>query len=333
MGAVAEPWTRDQIIRTRKQAIYKDDTGREWIWMPGGRGHSKNKKKYLDEILHEGKALDDVWDMPVITSSAKERLGYPTQKPEALLERIIQASSNDGGVVLDPFCGCGTAIAVAQRLNRRWIGIDVTTLAISLIKQRLRDAYGGHVADTYNATGEPTTFDDAKGLAAEKDRYQFQWWALGLVEAAPVAAPVAEERKKGADGGIDGRRSFEDDASDEEKHVLISVKSGKLKMTDVTSLRGVVERERAQIGVLISLYPPTGPMQREANEAGFYESPWKPDHLYPRLQILTIEELMAGKQIDMPQTEGMNTTFKRAPKAKRQPAAVAAQLPLVDITC
>ncbi len=137
MDSVKEPWTRDEIIATRKQAIYKDESGREWIWMPGGKGHSKNKKKYLDEIIDEGKALDDVWDMPTITSSAKERIGYPTQKPEALLERIVKASSVEGDVVADFFCGGGTTPAVAQRLNRRWIASDQSRIAVAITADRV----------------------------------------------------------------------------------------------------------------------------------------------------------------------------------------------------
>jgi adenine specific DNA methylase Mod len=151
-------------------------------------------KRYLDEM--KGVALGDMWwDISAINSQAQERLGYPTQKPEALLERILNASSNEGDVILDPFCGCGTAIAVAERLKREWIGIDITHLAITLIKHRLFDAFG--IGVTYKVVGEPTSIPDAEELA-QTDPYQFQWWALGLADARPV------EQKKGADKGIDG---------------------------------------------------------------------------------------------------------------------------------
>jgi DNA modification methylase len=310
MGAVAEPWTREEIIRTRKQAIYKDESGREWIWMPGGRGNSKNKPKYLDEIIKEGKALDDVWDMPVISSSAKERLGYPTQKPEALLERIIKASSKEGDVVLDPFCGCGTSIAVAQRLGRRWIGIDITQLAVTLIKHRLVTAFGSEIRDTFTVTGEPESVADARVLARE-DPYQFQLWSLGLVNAKPL-----EGIKKGADRGIDGRIYFHDEREGgKTNQIILSVKGGHLKPEYVRELPGIVDREKANIGVLISLEKPSAPMRAEAASAGFYESPWWGK--FPKIQLLTVEDLLTGKGIQYPHAGRSDRTFKPAPKAKR----------------
>ena len=184
-----------------------------------------------------------------INSHARERLGYPTQKPVALLERIIQASSNPGDVVLDPFCGCGTTIDAAQKLGRHWIGIDITHLATSLIKNRLRDTYGNKIE--INTVGEPTTPNEAVMLA-EQDKYQFQWWALGLVGARPV------EQKKGADHGIDGKILFRDDPkAAKPAQIIIQVKGGKTGVKDVRDLRGVLDREKAAIGILISLQPPT----------------------------------------------------------------------------
>jgi SAM-dependent methyltransferase len=255
--------------------------------------------------------MPDVWsDIPPIAARAAERLGYPTQKPEALLERVLLASSNEGNVVLDPFCGCGTAIAVAQRLNRRWIGIDVTHLAVSLIKHRLRNAFGEGVETTYDVIGEPVDLGGARALAAD-DPYQFQWWALGLVGARPV------EQKKGADKGIDGRLFFHDDAeSQKTKQIVLSVKSGTVQVAHVRDLRGVVEREKAAIGVLITLEKPTRNMKAEAAGAGFYESPWQTKH--PRVQLFTIEELLAGKKIDFPPSRDLRT-FKKAPKVKKKP--------------
>jgi len=318
MSAVVEPWTREEIIKTRKQAIYEDDEGREWIWMPGGRGHSKNKPKYLDEIIKEGKARDDVWDIPIISSSAKERMGYPTQKPEPLLEIIVKAASNEGELVLDPFCGCGTTVAVAQKLGRRWIGIDITHLAINLIRHRLRNTYGEEIEDSYDVFGEPTTLEDARVLA-EQDRHQFEWWALGLVGARPA------EGKKGADQGIDGRLFFHDEGpKGTTKKVILSVKSGSTGAAHVRDLVGVLDREKAEIGVLITLQDPTKPMRKEAASAGFYFSPWT-DRNHPRLQILTVKELLDGARIDMPETKGMNVTYKKAP---RQLKKVAEQLNL-----
>ena len=260
-----------------------------------------------------GVAVTDVWtDIEPINAAAAERLGYPTQKPEALLERILKASSDEGDVVLDPFCGCGTAIAVAQRLNRCWIGIDITHLAVSLIKHRLHGAFGVEVEKTYNVVGEPADLAGARRLAAH-DPYQFQWWALGLVRARPV------EQKKGADKGIDGRLFFHDDAeSQKTKQIVISVKSGNVQVAHVRDLRGVVEREKAAIGVLITLEEPTKNMRAEAAGGGFYDSPWRTRH--PKLQILTIEELLAGKKINFPPSRNLRT-FKKAPKAKKTPKA------------
>jgi hypothetical protein len=272
-------------------------------------------KRYLDEM--PGLALGDVWmDIPPINSQAQERLGYPTQKPEALLERIIASSSNPGDVVLDPFCGCGTTIAAAQKLERNWIGIDITHLAINLIKSRLQDAFGEDIKKTYRVIGEPVSIPDAEQLAAE-DPYQFQFWALGLVGARP------HEERRGADKGIDGRLFFHDEgASGKAKQVIISVKAGKVTRSHVHELRGVVEREKAQIGVLISFHEPTRQMREEAASAGFYDSPWGK---HPRIQLITIAELLDGRTIDYPRTKGSNVTYKQAPRAVKK---VAEQLDL-----
>jgi hypothetical protein len=236
-------------------------------------------------------------------------LGYPTQKPEALLERIIQASSNEGDLVLDPFCGCGTTIAAAQKLNRQWIGIDITHLAITLMKHRLHDAFGDKMS--YKVIGEPVSLPDAYELA-QQDPYQFQWWALGLVHARPV------EQKKGADQGIDGQIYFHDEAAGgKTKQVVISVKAGQqIHVAYIRDLRGVLDREKAEIGVLITMQPPTQPMKTEAAGAGFYESPgW--GKKYPRIQILTIADLLTGATIDMPPLSEVNVTFKKAARVKK----------------
>jgi len=261
--------------------------------------------RYLDEM--PGHPIGDVWtDIPEINSQAKERLGYPTQKPEALLERIIKASSNEGDLVLDPFCGCGTTVAAAQKLKRRWIGIDITHLAITLIKKRLLDAFGTEAK--FNVMGEPTSLPDAAALA-ESDPYQFQWWALGLVGARPV------EQKKGADKGIDGKIIFQGDAPGIFEQVILSVKAGHTGRDHVHSLRGVMDGQKAAIGVLISMQNPTGPMKEEAVTAGFFESKtW--GKKYPKIQLLTIAELLAGKKIDMPPIRQVDKTFKKAERFK-----------------
>ncbi|MBI4444096.1 MAG: restriction endonuclease [Acidobacteria bacterium] len=274
-------------------------------------------KHYLDEM--PGIPLQDTWtDIKPIGAQAAERLGYPTQKPEALLTRIISASSKEGDMVLDPFCGCGTAIAVAQRLNRRWIGIDITHLAINLIRYRLKNAFGNDVQ--YQVIGEPTSLPDAQALA-EQDRFQFQSWALGLVGARVT------EQKKGADRGIDGRLYFHDEPGGKTKQIILSVKSGNVTPQHLRDLRGVLDREQAEIGVLITLEEPTKPMQSEAASAGFYKTPYGN---HPRLQILTVEELLQGRRIDYPpEVARVDATFRKAPKARRPSAK---QLPLSPST-
>ena len=255
--------------------------------------------------LKADRTLDNVWRLPCLQPAAAERLGYPTQKPESVLERIIQASSNEGDVVLDPFCGCGTAVAVAQRLKRKWIGIDITHLAINLIKIRLKDAFGDKAK--YDVVGEPVSVEDAQDLA-NSNPYQFQWWSLGLVGARPA------DQKKGADRGIDGRLYFHDEgASGKTKQIIFSVKAGHVNVSHVRDLRGVLDREEAQIGVLIAMDEPTKPMTVEAAGAGFYSSPWGTKH--PRIQILTIKELLGGAKVDMPPSQDLRT-FKQAAKVK-----------------
>ncbi len=283
-----------------------DRAGR--IFWPKKRGGSPMLKRYLDESKGVP-AVDVISDVSPLKNNSPERLGYPTQKPEALLERIITASTDEGQVVLDPFCGCGTAVAAAQRLRRRWIGIDITHLAITLIKHRLQTAFDEEVVMP-DVLGEPVSLPDAKALA-ESDPYQFQWWALGLVGARPT------ETKKGADQGIDGRLYFhEAPTGGDTKQIVLSVKAGKLKATYVRDLRGVVDREKAAIGVLISMDKPTKPMKKEAASAGFYEPDWG-NKKYPKLQLLTIEQLLEGKDIEYPPYR-TNVTFKKAPKAKKK---------------
>jgi DNA modification methylase len=261
-------------------------------------------KRYLDEM--SGVPIQDMWtDINPIGAQAAERMGYPTQKPETLLKRIIETSSKPGELVLDPFSGCGTAVVAAQRLGRRWIGIDITHLAINLMKRRLRDTFGNDAQ--FQVIGEPVDVTGAQELA-HKDPYQFQWWALGLVDARPV------DGKKGADKGIDGRIYFHDEAdSSQTKQVIFSVKAGHTNVAHVRDLNGVLTREGAAIGVLISMEDPTQPMIAEAASAGFYHSPgWNQD--YPRIQLRTIAELLAGKGIDVPP---QHVTFKQAPKHVR----------------
>jgi site-specific DNA-methyltransferase (adenine-specific) len=244
-------------------------------------------KRYLDEA--KGMPVQDVWsDLEPLRSWHAERLGYPTQKPESLLERIIQSSSNEGDVVLDPFCGCGTALVVAQRLNRRWVGIDITHLAISTMKWRLEKIFPGI---QYKVVGEPKDLAGAKELA-NQNKYQFQWWAVSLVGGQPYG-----DKKKGADTGIDGYLYFMDEKN-KVKKAIIQVKAGNVTVSQIRDLIGVVQREKAEMGVFLCLESATKPMQTEADSQGFYHSPLDKD--YPRIQILTIEQLLEGKKPDIP---------------------------------
>lgn len=215
-----------------------------------------------------------------------------------LLERIIEASSSTGDTVLDPFCGCGTTIHAAQKLGRKWVGIDITHLAISLIEKRLRDAFPGI---TFDVHGTPKDLGGARALAAQ-DKYQFQWWAVSLVNAVPYGG-----KKKGADSGIDGHIYFKPDGRTTEK-AIVSVKGGDtVQVPMIRDLGHVIDREKAKIGVFITLAEPTGPMKTEAVKAGFYETEFGK---YPKIQILTIKELFEGKKPAIPLVDP--TAFKRA---------------------
>jgi len=263
-------------------------------------------KRYLDEL--PGQAVHDVWtDIAPINPQAKERLDYPTQKPEALLERIIKTSSNEGDIVLDPFCGCGTTVAVAEKLKRKWIGMDITYPAIALIRGRLRSAHGGDfdIDKTYSVIGSPTTVPDAQQLAIEKP-FQFQSWAIDLVPGAWVSP------KKSRDRAIDGVAYFDKTGKNKrDGTIYFSVKSGAhVGVTDVRELTSAVTRDKADIGVLISLHKPSSDAMKEAVEMGFFEAPSV--GRYRKIQIITIAELLEGKKIDFPM--GIVNTLKRAPK-------------------
>jgi site-specific DNA-methyltransferase (adenine-specific) len=268
-------------------------------------------KQYLDET--KGQKIQDIWlDVGSLSHSGEERLGYPTQKPEALLERIIEASSNEGDLLLDPFCGCGTTIAVAERLKRRWIGIDITWLSVDLMERRLKDTFGSELS-TYEVEGAPKDIASAINLA-DRDKYQFEWWAVTQIGARPY-----QGKKKGADTGIDGIMYFQDDLSTrKQEKIVVQVKGGKhVGSPHIDQLIGVVEKEKAAIGIYISITEPTRNMKKEANKAGVYES--SNGRLYPRIQILTIEEIMDGKQPEYPYRDtGGFTPFKRAVKKDKE---------------
>jgi len=309
-GASKRQFSRkhDIIFFYSKSNNYRFNTQYYKSWQQKRYNYSEKYPEYFDEDEKRWYHLSlcrDVWeDINVIGTENKERLGYPTQKPEALLERIIKASSNEGDIVLDPFCGCGTAVAVAENFNRRWIGIDITHLAITLIRHRIDDGFNKQDLAPYEVIGDPKDLASASALAKE-NRYQFEWWALGLVDARP-----AQDKKKGADQGVDGYIYFFDDNSGKAKKIIIQVKSGHVTVNQIRDLKGVLDREKASIGVFITLQKPTKPMQTEAITAGFYE----PEHFegkHQRLQILTIEEILNGKEVSHPRG-GATATFKKA---------------------
>ena len=283
-------------------------------------GKMPRHKRYLDEA--EGVLVQDIInDIRPLGAHAKERLSYPTQKPEALLERIIRASSHEGDIVFDPFCGCGTAIVAAHTLNRRWIGIDITHLSIALQKYRLQNKFELDSGADYEVIGEPKTVDAARALANDPDnegRYQFEWWALSLVGAKPVnGKPGSRRGKKGADRGIDGIINFIERTDDRGKPIantiVVQVKSGKVTSRDIRDLNGTVERENAAIGVFVTLDKPTQAMLKEALAAEYYEPLRREGKRCRKIQILTIGDLLDGDGVDMPGQHDMQKRAKTIP--------------------
>lgn len=264
-----------------------------------------NFKRYLDE--NPGEKIPDIWT-DIQPALGNEMLGYPTQKPLALLERIIEASSNPGDIVLDPFCGCGTAVHAAEKLGREWIGIDITHLAISLIEKRMKDAFP---SIEFEVHGTPKDLAGARNLA-ERDKYQFQWWACSLVNAQPY-----QGKKKGADGGIDGLIFFQDDDKGAKK-IVVSVKGGEhVTRTMIADLKNSVEREKAEIGLFVTLAEATKPMLIEAASAGYYESAVM-EAAFPKVQILTIEGLLNGREKpNYPDLAKGGINFKKAKVEKK----------------
>jgi site-specific DNA-methyltransferase (adenine-specific) len=301
--------------------VMSPPAGRHWMYDQEGidgllaagriilsKGGKPRLKTYLEDL--PGISVRDIWtDIEPINSAAAERLGFPTQKPQVLLERIITASCPKDGIVLDPFCGCGTTVHAAQKLGRQWIGIDVTYLAINLIKRRLRDAFGEDVQ--FEEMGQPTDFESAKRLA-EMDKWQFQQWALSIIHARPRH----EGEGKGADRGVDGLLYFYE-SKDDRRPILVQVKGGTVKRDDIATLLGDVENQKAAGGVLITLENPSKPMVKEAIEAGRYKTKLYKDH--PKIQILTIEGLLSGKErVDAPPQANPFAKAEREGKPEKQ---------------
>ena len=256
-------------------------------------GNKRGKKDFGQQSLNPlGKQPDDWWEIQPIAPSAKERLGYPTQKPESLLEKIIKASSNENDIVLDAYCGCGTTVAVCQKLNRQWIGIDITYQSISLILKRLEDSFPG-VLKTIKLHGIPKDIESAKALANKTDdrtRKEFEKWAI-LTYTNNKAVINA---KKGADKGIDGIVYFQGDKNDPEK-IIFQVKSGKVKSGDIRDLLGTMTIESASLAIFITLEEPTKDMLKTAKSAGFYQSKYM-SHTCDKIQIVTIKEIIEDQQ-------------------------------------
>lgn len=274
-------------------------------------------KKFLDE--QEGVVVGDIWtDITMIRGASAEKMGYPTQKPIALLERIVKASSNPGDVVMDPFCGCGSAIVAAQKLGRQWIGIDVTPIATSLIQKRLFDMFEARDvrllstaeknselarARAFRVEGLPTDEDGARKMF-EADHKKFEMWAVGLVPAIP-------QEKKGADSGIDGLAYFDVGAKELTKGV-VQVKGGKAGAPDVQQLVGAMGKTGAALGFFVTLEKPTRNMMAEALSAGFYKAATGVGRQVPAMQVRTIAELLNGHGFEFPVTTGSNVSFKAA---------------------
>ncbi len=261
-------------------------------------------KMYADES--GGERLQSLWeDIPPIGAQAAERLGYPTQKPLLLLERIVATSSSEGDVVLDPFCGCGTAVVAAQKLRRQWIGIDITHLAVNLIESRLKAAFPGIA---FNVIGVPMDEAGARDLAS-RDKHEFQKWITGRIGAQPYKGG-----KKGMDRGVDGYLHFRD-ADQKPQFAIVSVKGGGTKSGDVRDLKGTVDREEAAMGLFLTLHEPTREMVREAAAANFYETGGM---RFPKVQILTAAEVIAGKRPQVPFgfTEGFKKAVREASTAQ-----------------
>lgn len=305
-NSYGEAWKSiEEYIKTRKQKVHTDETGRTYVFSDAGKGN--RIKRYIDEAMQYGKPISDVWEVDKLNNSSKEKLGYPTQKPEALLERIILASSNENDVVLDAFCGCGTTVAVAQRLKRNWIGIDITYQSISLILKRLEDQFGEDVKKAVNLTGIPRDIESATLLANKQDdrlRKEFEKWAV--LTYSNNRAIIND--KKGADKGVDGVSYFIT-GSNESGKIIYQVKSGKVQRNDIATLNSDRIREKAELAIFITLLPPTKAMLDEvASIEDKYSHPLL-HKKFNRVQIVTIKDMMNGERLELAHTQEV---FKKA---------------------
>lgn len=309
-----ETWTREEISSVRARKILIDDDGREFIW--DNRAINKGipaKKQFIEDIISKGKAIDDVWDIPFVGSTSEERLGYPTQKPEALMERIIKASTNPGDLVADFFCGCGTTIAAAEKLGRYWIGVDISHLAVKLIMDRLLKPWDDNltrqkeIKDNIEITGVPKDIGSAKELARNtaKGRFNFQDWVIEFLLGG-VCNP-----KKVGDGGYDGYITFKS-MGGHKGLILIEVKSGNLTVKNIREFIQVIDKQGADMGVFVCFAENvTKNMEAEARQVGYYMKEVYQER-FQKIRIVTIEQLLDGYILNYPKVE--ETTFKKATK-------------------
>lgn len=280
-----------------------------------GREYQEKKDRKSGKVyryyLDEGKIAEDYWvDIETLNREDKERLGYPTQKPEALLERIIRTFSNEDDVILDAYCGCGTTVSVAQRLNRKWIGIDITYQSISLILKRLEDTHGSDVLNTINLAGIPRDMRGAEELATnnkdDRVRKEFEKWAVLTYSKNRAAI----NQKKGADKGIDGWGFFP--ITDKQfGRIVFQVKSGKVSTKDIRDLLGTITREKADLGIFVTLQSPSKDMLKEAKTYGSYYYGLMNQDI-PKVQIATIQDMLEkGLTLNMPLVAGV---LKSAPR-------------------
>jgi len=273
------------------------------------------------KIHQSGKVPEDWWEI-AIAARGKEYLGYPTQKPKKLLDRIIRAGSQEGDVILDAYCGCGTTVAVAERLKRKWIGIDITYQSISLVLRRLQDEFGFEILESIMLDGIPKDIESAKALSKKKDdrlRKEFEKWAI--LTYTNNRAIIND--KKGADQGIDGVAYYMTGV-DENAKAVFQVKSGHVSRKDIAQFNSDRQREGAELGFFITLQPPTKPMRLESNSVGMYKHQLM-GRSYARIQIVTITEIIdENKRMDIP------LSFEVLKKAKRLASDIEQQSLFTD---
>lgn len=287
-NSYSRPWaSKEEYVKVRKQKVHTDENGREYVLSDRGKG--QRIRRYLDEALASGAYIDNVWDIDKLNNSSKEKLNWPTQKPLALLERIIESATNPGDVVLDPFCGCGTALVAAQASGRRWIGMDISYLAIAVMRARLQDVFG---LKDIEIEGLPKEVQGVRQLIdTPRGRFKAQALALSLIGAAPIGG---DEVKMGADAGMDGKITFTEENGRLET-IIVSVKTGHVQRNDIADLKNSVDREHAAMGIFVTLEEPTGPMRTERDTAGSYVSGlWQ--RSFPKIQFLTFREILEDKK-------------------------------------